>query len=1206
MKNNKISNDVENDTELETSEINKSPKKLKKEAKKAKKLAKKAEKNAVPKNRPAVLNPFLVTTEGSYYFGLSARAFSIAFAAFALVYFFLDTIDYAQYVNTWFLLGCCTFFTFPIVFSLQNKWAIPISAGIFTLWIVYLLVLAKLTGNDILLIGTNIFDAAIQRLIACGFDGLIGIKSGYRLIESTRVTAKYIAVALSFVFSILYSVSLGKKSHLITPIILNAVIVIPSFVCNILNSNWGTAFIFVSYTVIAVMFTCDKLFSDMTNPKRYDTETVLNPAFVIGVDTPLTEDKKDAKERKKKERKEKKKLLDDELDDLLSASKPKKIKNKAPKDKAQKEKFRYAMKTEHLKKYAKSAVSGFTALAMLLVGYVAVIFPASVIDKNFRKIDFMDGTISNLREIITAWLLGDDLTLDLKSFENDPSNFEPRSTDLSPRVYEGLPRFDIEIQRITPIYLRGWIANSYKDGSWYLDTSNQSFTEYRDTFGVREDIHESLLDSFLAYMNPSYADNSKNYLNSVTLQTNYGYVTMQVNIRRYFGGSTTLYTPSYLSSQYGFRQFRSIFEHEKIKLSNYFDGLFTSRFSSPGAEYAIISNVATMEDSNYAKNVSALIAEFNAQVDYIKFALKNDPLLNPVEDKPDDAFGWGSSKPSQEVNAMYPFKAEGVSTANPNATSENCFVSATSNSGFSPLGYRYKVNQETHIINEKEVPVIVISVEAEKGEFVYVYDFTTKELLSKYYSSNIHGSYVGTIPDLELAIRYFHLFTNKEKEEFDNYLSQYEKYKDYVEKYYTEKADSEIISDFAANFKSLISEYQSVSAISDAKYLEVNNLISEIIKYLNENYKYTLEPSSMGDPSLSGVENFIKNVKEGYCVQFASTLVLTLRELGIPARYVEGYATNSFKTNLAYKHEYENPNLEFAESGLQYQSRIYDYNEHSWVEVWLDGLGWVQFEPTPSMARQYNPPDNPETTGPEETSTIPGTESDEPDDSSESSTLPEESITDSESVEDSTEFSGIILPGKGKFQIPEEVIIALIYLIIAAFIALIIYLVIKRAKKSDKKKFEFIENAKNLKETDDLKKFSFELSKRIFELLRIFGMMPNYNEFPDEYRIRMARELINHNNTLNEKIESTEDYNASDDDSEKTDKLFSDSEVLASDEYITADISLEALEAEEFGNGMSEKEISHAAEFYKILLTFRKSKLGFFKTILYRYILNKV
>lgn len=74
---------------------------------------------------------------------------------------------------------------------------------------------------------------------------------------------------------------------------------------------------------------------------------------------------------------------------------------------------------------------------------------------------------------------------------------------------------------------------------------------------------------------------------------------------------------------------------------------------------------------------------------------------------------------------------------------------------------------------------------------------------------------------------------------------------------------------------------------------------------------------------------FLTESRRGYCMHFASAAALTLRSLGIPARYVSGYVADCV------------PNRQVS---------VPDRAAHAWVEVWLDGFGWYPVEVTPAAA----------------------------------------------------------------------------------------------------------------------------------------------------------------------------------------------------------------------------------------------------------------
>jgi transglutaminase-like putative cysteine protease len=78
--------------------------------------------------------------------------------------------------------------------------------------------------------------------------------------------------------------------------------------------------------------------------------------------------------------------------------------------------------------------------------------------------------------------------------------------------------------------------------------------------------------------------------------------------------------------------------------------------------------------------------------------------------------------------------------------------------------------------------------------------------------------------------------------------------------------------------------------------------------------------------SSSYLEQFIQD-KVGYCEQFAATMALMSRSLGIPARVVVGFTPGS-----------KNDQGEFVVTAK---------DAHAWPELYFTGIGWVRFEPTP-------------------------------------------------------------------------------------------------------------------------------------------------------------------------------------------------------------------------------------------------------------------
>ncbi|WP_256393556.1 transglutaminase TgpA family protein [Natronoarchaeum rubrum] len=102
-----------------------------------------------------------------------------------------------------------------------------------------------------------------------------------------------------------------------------------------------------------------------------------------------------------------------------------------------------------------------------------------------------------------------------------------------------------------------------------------------------------------------------------------------------------------------------------------------------------------------------------------------------------------------------------------------------------------------------------------------------------------------------------------------------------------------------------------------------------IERYLESEKEYSLDADR---PEGNAIDDFLFEMDAGYCVHFASTMAVMLREAGIPARMASGYSTGQQVGEDRY-----------VVRGL---------NAHAWVEVYFPGEGWVTFDPTPSDGRQ--------------------------------------------------------------------------------------------------------------------------------------------------------------------------------------------------------------------------------------------------------------
>lgn len=94
---------------------------------------------------------------------------------------------------------------------------------------------------------------------------------------------------------------------------------------------------------------------------------------------------------------------------------------------------------------------------------------------------------------------------------------------------------------------------------------------------------------------------------------------------------------------------------------------------------------------------------------------------------------------------------------------------------------------------------------------------------------------------------------------------------------------------------------------------------------------------------------------KGFCQYYATSEVVLLRALGIPARYAVGYAEGEFQGDptIDLTGVTGSDPIDFVEVPGTFIVRQRD--SHAWPEVYFPGIGWVEFEPTASQLRINRP-----------------------------------------------------------------------------------------------------------------------------------------------------------------------------------------------------------------------------------------------------------
>ena len=229
-----------------------------------------------------------------------------------------------------------------------------------------------------------------------------------------------------------------------------------------------------------------------------------------------------------------------------------------------------------------------------------------------------------------------------------------------------------------------------------------------------------------------------------------------------------------------------------------------------------------------------------------------------------------------------------------------------------------------------------------------VYEYNFMDQLSAYYLASKAGENGGVVvSSMEItslhglyALPYYSLEYGTVPQSSDTVVSGYAGAPYTV--YYVASLEGAILPESLTSFEELYSAfvhstYLQTDAETDAYFQQIiteqgfsasdPDIIAKVASYIQNAATYDLRYDRSLDSSDNIAVEFLRTYKSGVCQHYATAATMLYRSLGIPARYTVGYTS-------------------YAVAGQNVE--VTSNQAHAWVEVYIDGIGWMQVEVTGS------------------------------------------------------------------------------------------------------------------------------------------------------------------------------------------------------------------------------------------------------------------
>ena len=707
-----------------------------------------------------------------------------------------------------------------------------------------------------------------------------------------------------------------------------------------------------------------------------------------------------------------------------------------------------------VKKFKTVAAGGYAGVMAMIIAFLSISIPMAAVQKNFPIIDFINNRMQLVRTYVTAYLMGDDVDLNSLAMYGGVAELNPRNITFDTPRYTGQKLFSVESGYAAPVYMRSWIGTDYDmENDHWTSADSDEVLAYRERFGASY-TPDNISYFFNKYVYPNALDIKK--VDQYRNLDDYGFRVFQLHVTRTSGTSKILFVPSVMNAGLGIMDHGSI-EHTEKKYSAFYDGIYSSRFFGEGTTYSTSSFNPVLKSEKLAQN-------FEGSIEYYNLAKTYADTIDIITEEISGNILYDETREYTYETPLGEMKFAG---------SDLSFLIPQFDEDVAELGYKYKA--------ESFVELYLAMTSAERKTFHNSYE---KELNYRDYTEETYRTTFGSEAISELADqiladagivqneKYVHDKTKQANmnENQLKRLSAEERYGNVYDSWFTDTAGN------------VIPRHEAIMAV---------------INHLRYNYEYTLDPeceqvelldedgnvvlNEAGEPimvdyveSPTNLEAFLFEVKQGYCVHFATSAVALLRELGFAVRYDEGYIAAGW--NRTYD----------PAAVSTYRTSVRDYDAHSWVEVYYPAIGWVTYECTPSYCEEmYDLED------------LSGS-------SSSSSGIDQNKVTVTPEV----------IPDEVvEIELGEETDYTALFIAIGVVVALlvilsIIWTILKvRASRAIAKRRKLIEEAKDERRyydgQTDIHQYARDITDCIFDIFDGLGCPHETGELPTEYALRI-------------------------------------------------------------------------------------------------------